>query len=144
MRIDPAHKLRFAFDNGEPYYPLGYNLGWVNATGLALPESLALMGQNGGNWARIWMCHFSQGMNLDWPPGSQVPLGELSLDVARRWDKAVAAAQQHGVYLQIALQHHGQYSTQTNPNWSQNPWNKGQSGWLESPEAFFTDLSRLP
>jgi hypothetical protein len=31
VRIDPAHKMRFVFDSGEPYYPLGYNVGWVSA-----------------------------------------------------------------------------------------------------------------
>ncbi len=85
VRIDPANKMRFVFDGGQRYYPLGYNLGWTSGRSAGLPESLAGMGQNGGNWARIWMCHFSQSMNLDWTPGSAIPAGSLSLDVARRW-----------------------------------------------------------
>ena len=138
VRIDPANPLRFIFDNGAPYYPLGYNVGWVSSKG-GLPEYIARLGQDGGNWARIWMCHFTQSMNLDWDSGVKLPLGTLSLDVARRWDATVAATGEHGVYLQIALQHHGQYSSQTNPNWSDNPWNKRRGGWLQSPEEFFTD-----
>ena len=138
VRIDPANPVRFIFDNGEPYYPLGYNVGWVSAQG-GLPEYVARLGQDGGNWARIWMCHFTRSMNLDWVSGTKLPIGTLSLDVARRWDATVAAAAEHGVYLQIALQHHGQYSSRTNPNWSDNPWKKSQGGWLQSPEDFFTD-----
>ena len=138
VRVDPANPRRFVFDSGEPYYPLGYNVGWVSAKG-GLPEYITRLGQDGGNWARIWMCHFTQSMNLDWVSGTNLPLGTLSLDVARRWDATVAAASEHGVYLQIALQHHGQYSSQTNPNWSDNPWNKSRGGWLQSPEDFFTD-----
>jgi len=138
VRIDPANPVRFIFDGGEPYYPLGYNVGWVSAKG-GLPEYVARLGQDGGNWARIWMCHFTQSMNLDWVSGTALPVGTLSLDVARRWDATVAAAGEHGVYLQIALQHHGQYSSRTDPNWSGNPWNKSRGGWLQSPEDFFTD-----
>jgi len=78
-------------------------------------------------------------MNLDWVSGTTLPIGSLSLDVARRWDATVAAAGEHGVYLQIALQHDGQYSSRTNPNWPENPWNKSRGGWLQSPEDFFTD-----
>jgi len=58
VRIDPANPLRFLFDNGAPYYPLGYNVGWVNAKG-GLPEYIARLGQDGGNWARISVMDFS-------------------------------------------------------------------------------------
>ena len=75
VRIDPANPMRFVFDSGEPYYPLGYNVGWVSAKG-GLPEYVTRLGQDGGNWARIWMCHFTQSMNLDWVSGTNASPGD--------------------------------------------------------------------
>jgi hypothetical protein len=42
------------------------------------------------------------------------------------------------VYLQIVLQYHGQYSTETNSNWDENPWNaRNPDGFLDKPADFF-------
>lgn len=137
IRRDPAHPTCFAFDNGAVYYPLGNDAAWRSGPGEDVPDLLAKMGAAGENWARVWMCHWD-GKNLDWPavPGN---LAALNLTVARHWDAIVEAAEQNGIYLQITLQHHGQYSTQVDPNWNENPWNQRNGGFLATPEAFFTD-----
>jgi hypothetical protein len=59
--------------------------------------------------------------------------------VARRWDTIVEAADKNGIFFPDGLQHHGQYSTRTNPNWGENPWNAANGGFLAKPEDFFTD-----
>src|SRR5207302_1501019 len=59
--------------------------------------------------------------------------------VKRRWDEIVAAAEQSGIYLQIVLQHHGQYSSRVDSNWDINPWNAKNGGFLATPEEFFTN-----
>ena len=61
------------------------------------------------------------------------------MQVARKWDEIIASADRHHVWVQIALQHHGQYSLQVNPNWNENPWNVANGGFLQTPDAFFTD-----
>jgi hypothetical protein len=97
--------------------------------------------RNGLNWTRVWMAHWS-GQNLDWLPkemGLSPRNGTLDLRVAERWDKIVSTAETRGVYLQIVLQHHGQYSSKANPNWNENPWNAANpGGFLASPADFFT------
>jgi Domain of unknown function (DUF5060) len=140
VRIDPEDPLKFAFDDGTPYYPVGYNLGWRNENGPPLMDSLSRMGQAGVNWTRIWMSHWD-GKNLDWAQrtADQPKLGELNLATARLWDQIVNAAEANNIHFHLVLQHHGQYSTRTNPNWAENPWNKVNGGWLESPIQFFTD-----
>jgi Domain of unknown function (DUF5060)/Cellulase (glycosyl hydrolase family 5) len=138
IRRDARDASRFVFDDGEVYYPLGHNAAWKNGQGATVPVMLAHMGSAGENWARIWMCHWD-GKNLDWPADHQVELGTLDLEAARRWDEIIAAAEQSGVYLQIALQHHGQYSSTTDSNWNVNPWNIRNGGFLSTPEEFFTD-----
>ncbi len=96
------------------------------------------LGASGANWARVWMCHWG-GTNLDWVMDKKTEPGVLDLTVAKRWDEIVQAAEKSGVYLQIVLQHHGQYSTRVNPNWADNPWNKANGGFLSTPGEFFSN-----
>ncbi len=140
VRIDPNNKMRFIFDDGSTYYPVGYNLAWHDGNMPPLPQSIARMGKAGVNWSRIWMNHWDS-KNLDWlPDASQQPkLGQLSLAVAKTWDGIISAADDNGVHFHLVLQHHGQYSSKVNPNWGENPWNKALGGWLNTPEQFFTD-----
>ncbi len=143
VRIDPNDKMRFVFDNGAVYYPVGYDLAWHQNGSSPMPpltESLARMGKAGVNWTRIWMNHWD-GKNLDWSPNhrDQPPLGQLDLSVARTWDTIVDAAHENGVSFQMTLQHHGQYTTHADTNWAINPWNKANGGCLENPTEFFTD-----
>lgn len=143
VRIDPKHKMRFALDDGTPYYPVGYNLPWRHTGRPPMPpltESLARMGKSGVNWTRIWMNHWDD-KNLDWAPEDvpHPPLGQLRLPAAKQWDEIVTAAEDAGVRVQVVLQHHGQLSTKANPNWQDHPWNQANGGWLERPEHFFSD-----
>jgi hypothetical protein len=140
IRIDPDNRKRFIFDDGSPFYPLGFNLAWRYPRMTALPESLARMGAAGVNWTRIWMNHWD-GKNLDWPMdrNERAEPGHISLVVAKAWDEIVAAAEESGVHLQLVLQHHGQYNTKDDSNWATHPWNKTNGGWLASPVEFFSD-----
>ena len=140
VRLSPSDGRRFVLSDGTAYYPLGFDLAWRNKGEAPLAETLAAMGRAGADWTRIWMCHWG-GTNLDWTQDAlkRPALGELNLTVAAAWDKIVAAAESSGVRIQLVLQHHGQYSTKTDPNWSVNPWNKANGGWLDRPEQFFSD-----
>lgn len=138
VRRDPDDFTRFRFDSGETYYPLGHNVAWKSGGTPDVAEIFARMGAAGENWSRVWMNHWDN-KNLDWVQNKKLPLGTLDLDVAKRWDAIVEAAEKHGIYFQMVLQHHGQYSTRTNPNWDDNPWNAANGGFLARPEEFFTD-----
>ncbi|MCC5876565.1 MAG: DUF5060 domain-containing protein [Candidatus Sumerlaeia bacterium] len=130
------HVQRFRFNSGEPYFPMGYNLGWTTLDGYK--THFAKMEKAGLNWSRAWMCHWSD-QNPGWVMGRDMSQGELDLDVLRKWDAIIGEAEKRGILLQLVLQHHGQYSTWVNPNWEENPWNVENGGWLGSPSDFFTD-----
>lgn len=137
VRRDPNDHARFITDDGKAYYPIGHNTAW-DADGLVTVESaLNRMGEAGENWSRIWMCHWD-GKNLDWVQEKKIPLGRLSLEVARRWDSVVRAAERNDIRFQMVLQHHGPYSAETDSNWLEHPWNKANGGFLAKPEEFFT------
>ncbi|RYX82414.1 DUF5060 domain-containing protein [bacterium] len=133
--IDPKNPLRFSFDSGARYYPLGTNQAWISGKTGDYTTRFAKVGALGQNWSRVWMNHWD-GKNLDWAPDGK---GGWSLDAARRWDEVVDAAAKNGLYVQMVTQHHGQYSSRVNPNWDYNPYNVKNGGFLAAPNDFFTD-----
>jgi hypothetical protein len=147
VRLDRGDTTRFVFDNGSRYFPIGHNQGWRSDKLPDIPDLFAKMGAAGENWSRVWMCHWG-GANLDWTTsGKPVPPGEISLEVAKRWDTIVEAAAKYKIYFQLVVQHHGQYSSQqgyrfsgnVNANWEENPYNAKKGGFLQNPEDFFTN-----
>ena len=138
VRRDPLNKLRFRYDDGTPYMPIGYNLGWQNGNMPDLTETLKKMGQNGINWSRIWACNWD-GKNPWWPNVGQADGDRMASDAFRRWDQLVTAAEDAGIALQVVLFNHGSFSTRVNPNWQDHPWNKTKGGFLDKASDFFTD-----
>lgn len=148
-----AQGTRFVTDAGHPYFPLGHNLGWQTPGLMPLAEQLGEMGRAGMNWSRIWACpwdgknpFYSRGTRAGAPAGAPPeaigpPPGELAPEALRRWDEIVAAADAAGVRFQFVLFHHGLFSTTTNPNWPEHPWNQVNGGFLARAQDFFTDAT---
>ena len=92
------------------------------------------------NWARVWMT-FWDGKALEWSPdrAKNPKAGYLLMDAARRLDQVFDEAARNGIYVQLTLQHHGQYTEKTDPNWRDNPFNAANGGFLKRPDDFFTD-----
>jgi hypothetical protein len=146
--VDPKDPRRFIRSDGLPYLPVGANLAWspddVTDRQAYYDRAFPAFAKANLNWMRIWMAHWD-GLNLDWLPADMGPSpkpGYLSEDVAERWDKMLADAEENGVYVQMVLQYHGQYTTGPNSNWADNPWNAANpGGFLKTPDDFFTDAN---
>lgn len=141
---DPANGRGFLGSNGAPFVPVGANVAWAEGEPVSFyRNAFTRFGREGLNWMRIWMAHWGR-LNLDWKSvklGPSPAPGTLDPQVAESWDELLASAEQNHVYVQLVLQHHGQYSTRTNPNWPENPWNAANpGGFLKSPEDFFTSV----
>ena len=137
---DPQNPGAFRRSDGRAFVPVGANLAW-SPTGQIeyFRQALPAFARGDLNWKRVWMCHWG-GLDLDWVVGAPSPVpGRLDARVAAKWDELLAIAEREGVYLQVVFQHHGQFSTGTNPNWSRNPWNAAnRGGFLGKPADFFT------
>jgi hypothetical protein len=140
VRRDAQVVQRFVFDDKQPYYPLGMNVAWTGGSAPDYPVYFAQMGAAHMNWARVWMTYWD-GKALEWSPdkSKNPPRGYFLMDAARRWDMIFDQAAQHGIYIQMVLQHHGQYTNKTDPNWVDNPFNIANGGFLKNPDDFFTD-----
>ncbi len=144
--VNPKNHQQLIRSDGIAYLPVGANLAWAPTK----PEgrmdyymqALPAFAHANLNWMRVWMASWG-GLNLDWLPADMGPSpkpGTFSEQVAENWDKLIMAAEDNGVYLQVVLQHHGQYSTTNDSNWAENPWNAANpGGFLKSPVDFFTD-----
>jgi Domain of unknown function (DUF5060) len=151
IRVDPANPRRFITGNGKRFFPSGQDVAWDVTDGSVAHNVTNIfwkMGAAHENWSRVWMDHWD-GKNLDWPPyGPTLPLGQLNLSVAQKWDSIVEAADQAGIHFQMTLQHHGQYSTTVDPNWAENPYdvtnNIGSTnGFMTDPVQFFTNATAI-
>jgi hypothetical protein len=145
IRRSKQNIQRFIHDDGTPYTPIGFNLAWQNKGEPSYANSLSRMADNGANWTRIWACHWD-GKNPWWPEPKTVRherelLWQPALD---RWMEIFTAAERNTVGVQFVLFHHGQVTTEVNPNWKEHPWNRtNRGGWLETPVEFFTDLEAI-
>ncbi len=142
VRVSKEVPRFFVFENGESYFPLGENLGWVSGNGSRLAVWISYLDEcqeAGINWIRIWMCPWGM-TELVWKDDGKNYHGleQYSSTNAEMIDGIFQAAEERGIYIQWVINHHGQYSINTNPVWNDNPYNAKNGGFLEAPEDFFT------
>lgn len=138
--IHPQSPLYFATREGKCFYPVGENLAWMNVKAEEYETYLTKLGAHGANWIRVWMCNWGL-TDLEWTD-KDFPeyrgLTGYSLENAARIDGIFEKAAEHGIRIQLVINHHGQYATKVNPNWDGNPYNVANGGFLEDPKQFFT------
>lgn len=127
------------FDNGDPFVLIGENMSWpVNNPYLDYTTWLSKLKAKGGNYIRLW--HADWGLGIEWKNGAG------NFEGLRRYEQMNAAFQdrlmeycsQNGIYVMLCLQHHGQVSTEVNPQWKDNPYNAANGGPCDSTHQFFT------
>ncbi len=137
VRVDPRNPRYFAFDDGTPYFPVGENIGWSSGDPIASYATwLDKLSTAGGNFARVWMAPW--GFDIEW---SDTGLGNYDnrQGAAYQLDQVMDLMAQHHVYVMLSLLNHGQFSTTTNPEWDENPFNAANGGPLQNPQDFATN-----
>ncbi len=133
----------FAFENGDVYIPMGHNVAWNTESKSSYSyifyrDKIKKLAENGGNFIRIWMATWDLSLyssNAS-PTDFSSRLGNASV-----LDRILDECNKNGVYVELALYHHGQFiATKTDAAWSQNPFNANRkNGYLEKAEDFWTD-----
>lgn len=137
VRVDPRNPRYFAFDSGQPYFPIGLNMGWsLHNTIGDYTVWLDKLQASGGNFIRVWM--FPADMAIEW---IDTGLGNYGRRQSRAYelDQVVRLAEERGIYIMLSLINHGQFNTATNPEWNQNPYNSMNGGPCAAPECFATN-----
>ena len=136
VRVSPNDRRYFGFDSGSFYYPLGHNMAWDSQENYR--RVFPLLKNQGANWTRLWMSHWSFG--IEWKEmGHYRGLGRYNLENSKKLDEVVELLGENGLYAQLVLEFHGSLSSQVNPEWPNNPYNKVQGGPLAKAQDFFTD-----
>lgn len=126
------------FDNGEQYIAIGENICWQsNNPYLDYQNWLGKLKEQGGNFFRLWHAHW--GLGLEWRAG------QSQYEGLRRYKESNSTYQdwlfdycsENGIYVMVALQHHGQVSTEVNPNWQESPYNSANGGPCQNTWDFF-------
>lgn len=132
------------FDNGEQYILVGQNMAWQNNNPYtSYLNWLNKLKNHKGNFFRLWHAHW--GLGIEWKNGWQ------NFEGLRKYKESNAFYQDwlfdfcadNGIYVMLALQHHGQVSSQVNPNWGDNPYNASNGGPCQSTWEFFKDSTAL-
>lgn len=137
LRVHPENPRYLAFEGGAPFFAIGINLGWSTGDVLADYERwFDALFEQGANTARLWMASWSFG--LEW---RDTGLGDYTNRLDRAWllDRVFEMAEARGIYLILVLINHGAFSTTTNPEWRDNPYNAALGGPCEEPQCFATD-----
>jgi len=151
IRTDQRDQYYMRYANGSPYMPIGHNVCWLPDGPSDWEHYFTSMGAVGENWTRIWMTHFYEGQTLEWSrnhwSGYFEGVGRFSLEMGWKLDQIIEFAEENGIGIQLVLQHHGQFSTTTNSNWDENPYNianaAADGGFLEKADDFFTDSEAI-
>ncbi len=92
----------------------------------------------GINVVEVWMS--SWWLALEWMPDAPGNHGVGNLNQYRAWqlDRLVEWAAEHNIYLILAINNHGKFSTWCDKEWHRNPYNRSRGGYLSRPEQFFS------
>ncbi len=131
-----------SFDGGQAFVPLGHNICWPTSAAATYRDYQRWLGDlqaNGGNFFRLWLCHW--GIGLEWNNRYPGFSGLKRYNQLSAWhlDQITETCARRGLYFMLCLNHHGQYSTKVNPNWADNPYNTALGGPIATPQAFFSD-----
>ncbi|MCS6823229.1 MAG: DUF5060 domain-containing protein [Cytophagaceae bacterium] len=143
IRIDATNNQFLRFDNGTPYYPVGYNLCWNDYWNLITfyKNFFDNLSPNKVNWIRYWLTDFAR-QAIEWRSshwsGWYSGIGRYSQRSCAILDSVLNLCAHHDVYMQLVLQHHGQVSTSVDPQWSENPYNSANGGPISNAGDFFT------
>ena len=145
IHLNPQSDYSFRHDSGKPFRGIGENVAWdprsYDNQAYKYEYMFPLLGTNGCNFARIWMCPWN--MPLEWTsPG----LGQYSETAAARLDTVLSIAEQNGLYLMLALDFHGVFRSVPdywggNNYWLTNPYNIANGGPCPNAAAFFSNAT---
>jgi hypothetical protein len=140
--IQAGQSPYLTFENGETYLPVGQNMGWQNNNPyIDYKRWIANLRNNGANFFRLWLCHW--GLGLEWKNGLYGfgGLRQYKQTNAFYLDWLMEECIEKGVYMMLCINHHGQVSSQVNPNWSENPYSTANGGMCANTWDFFSNTA---
>lgn len=142
VRVDPKNPRAFRLSSGQPYFPLGANIGWAGERGTRdYDDWLPAYGRAGANWGRVWMSPSWTTFGLESPATG---FGRIDLANAWRLDYALDLATKHGMRLALCIDSYNVLRDRINwPEWERSVYNAANGGRLKTPSEFWTDAETM-
>lgn len=138
-----SNRRYFETGDARPYFAIGENVCWPGTRGTYdYDDWLGGLGDNGANWARLWLNTFTRLAveRTSASPAEKVGLGRYDLENCWRVDYIVKLAEQKGLKVMLCLESFN--SLRSKPMyqlWQANPYNAALGGPLATPPEFFTN-----
>lgn len=135
-----ANRQYLETSDGRPLRLRGAAACWPGTRGtFDYDDWFAAMQAAGENYARLWMCPWFFGIEIQ--PGT---LTNYQLDRAWQLDYVFALAEQRGIYLELCLDYHGMFAVTPdywggNNYWNRNPYSLTNGGPCLNQNGFFTN-----
>jgi hypothetical protein len=154
VRVSARDPRFFEFTDGSYYFPIGHNVRspfdtrhdaafpWeqrFEAGTAVYRKYFAAMADHGEQLAEVWFAPWSLGLEWDerWPGYHGV--GQYNMRHAWEMDRVVDEAAARGIQLNMVIHNHGKFSTFSDPEFQDNPFNADNGGYLMTPNEYFTD-----
>lgn len=158
VRVSARDPRFFEFTDGSYYFPLGHNIRspfdtrhdaafpWEQRfeTGSAVySKYFKAMAENGEQTTELWFAPWSLGLEWDerWPGYHGV--GQYNMRHAWELDRVLDEAALRGLQVNLVIHNHGQFSSFSDPEFVDNPFNADNGGYLQTPDGYFTDPRAL-
>lgn len=142
VRISTKDRRFFAFDNGQPYFPVGANVCWSYASGTRDYDTwFPAYAKAGCNYARLWLSpHWSTfALERSGKTSDGLGMGQYDLGNAWRIDYVMDLAQRQGLYLMLCIDSYNILRVKdAYPQWDETPHNAVHGGPLKESTEFWT------
>ncbi len=135
IMVDQTNNRNFIYSNEDKtYIPMGANFAWFRSTlgTYDYHNWFKYLNQENGNFARVWLSNWSLSIHK-----FSYTNFDSRQNILARIDMLMDFAKEYDVYIMLTLINHGQFSSNTNPEWAENPYNKDNGGMLDYPIQFF-------
>ncbi|MCK5134554.1 MAG: PKD domain-containing protein [Bacteroidales bacterium] len=137
VREDPDNRQYFRHSTGEPFYPMGINIGWNSIENYT--QILNNLSAGRANTFRYWHTPFAW-QALEWSEDyhyNYKGLGIYNQEAAAMSDSIVELSESLDMYMQLAIFQHGPFSENVDAMWDTNPYNSANGGYIDQAEEFF-------
>lgn len=144
----------FEFDNNDFFFPIGHNIRspfdtrmdrnfpwkqrWPEGSS-AYARYFQNMHKSGQNMVEVWFAAWSLGLEWNKKRFGYHGIGQYNLIHAFEMDQVIDLADENDIYVNLVIHNHGKYSTFSDEEWEDNPFNTRNGGWMSTPGQFFTD-----
>ncbi len=97
------------------------------------------MREHNERFAEVWFAPWS--LAIEWSPERRGyhGIGRYNLLHAWEMDVLLEQAEANDIFLNLVIHNHGKFSSFSDQQWNENPFNVKNGGYLERPEDYFSD-----